>query len=170
MSDGNQPPMSRAKKLFLFMIALFAGSVLVAHHDAEERRSEAAAKEAAREAAMTPEQKAKQKEEEARRTALRAQAIVGAVALRRSMKDPTAFTLTSLVLMPDGAKCYEFRAKNSFGAILPGEAILTEKGKMLLHERDGNAFVSAWNASCTKPRGEDLTSVANDGFLNKPDR
>ena len=149
----------------LLAVALFATLMVIADRDAEDKRRAAAAAEASRKANMTPEQQAKQKADEARTTAMRAQAVIGAVALRRSMKDPESFLLRSLVLMRDGASCYDYRAKNSFGAILPSSAVLTANGKMLLAERNGNHFVSAWNASCTKEGGEDLTEIAIETLL-----
>ena len=60
--------------------------------------------------------------------------------------------------MPSGAACYEYRAINSFGANLPGSAVLTQKGKLLIKERDGNTFVAAWNKECTTT-GEDITKI-----------
>ena len=62
-------------------------------------------------------------------------AATGATLLRRAMKDPEAFDLTSLVIKPNGTACYEYRAKNSFGAVLPSSAVLTKAGKMLTQSR-----------------------------------
>jgi hypothetical protein len=86
-------------------------------------------------------------------------ASVGAMTLRKSMKDPAAFTLTSLRVKPTGAACYDYRAKNTFGAILPGSAILTSAGRLLVEERDGNAFVKAWNSECTVAGGQDISGL-----------
>ena len=33
--------------------------------------------------------------------------------------------------------------------------------------RDGNAFVRTWNATCTKPGGEDITDLVNNAVLSK---
>ena len=100
----------------------------------------------------TPEQTAAA----AKRTAQLQLAGAGALALKKAMKDPTAFELTSLNLMPTGAACYEYRAKNSFGATFPGSAIRTETGKLLVQEQHGNTFVAAWNKACTVAGGEDI--------------
>lgn len=83
-------------------------------------------------------------------------AAAGAVDLKRAMKDPAAFELTSLLLMPSGAACYEYRAKNSFGAVMPGRAVMTTKGKIYTDETSRAAFVKNWNTECTKPGGEEL--------------
>lgn len=81
----------------------------------------------------------------------------GALTLKRASKDPDTFELKTAVVKPDGATCYSYRAKNGFGAMLAGAAILTVAGKILVEEKDGNAFVSAWNKSCTKDGGDDIT-------------
>jgi hypothetical protein len=88
-------------------------------------------------------------------------AAMGAQDLKNSMKDPDSFELKSLLFMPDGAACYEYRATNSFGAHLKGEAVYTPKGKLLVHEQNPNAFISAWNKECTVSSGEEIAFVVN---------
>lgn len=83
----------------------------------------------------------------------------GAAMLKKSAKDPESFSLTSAVVYGNGFTCYEYRAKNSYGAILPGTAVMTDKGKMLVKERDGNTFVSAWNKECTKGGGREIAEL-----------
>lgn len=163
MDAKESQPMSLGKLLVLGLFSAFVLLLVVSSIQSTDRRQEVAAKETA----MTPEQKAKRKAEGDKKAAQQAIAASGAVSIMRAMKDPAAFTLTSLYLMPDGTSCYEYRAKNSFGAIFPSEAVLTIKGKMLLHELHGNAFVSAWNDACTKPGGEDITDLVNDAVLSK---
>jgi hypothetical protein len=114
---------------------------------ASESRAAAIAASAAKETAKA--------EETARLT----RAAGGAALLKNSMKDPEAFSLTSLVVFPSGAACYEYRAKNGFGAIFPGSAVLSSKGKMLVHETDGNAFVRTWNKECTPAGGQDIVDM-----------
>jgi hypothetical protein len=93
-------------------------------------------------------------------------AAAGAAALKRAMKDPEAFELTSLVVKPNGTACYEFRAKNSFGAILPSSAVQTKDGKMLTRERNGNAFVAVWNKDCTVAGGDEIAALVKRlGFI-----
>jgi hypothetical protein len=87
-------------------------------------------------------------------------AVVVLKALKNSMKDPDSFELKSLVVHPNGAACYEYRATNSFNAHLARAAVLTPKGKFLTQDQNGNAFVSAWNKECTPADGEDMTEVA----------
>jgi len=154
---------SRATKALgaLFGVAIIAG--IVQSNDETVAKQKA---ETARQAAMTPEQRAAEEAAKTKRTAQIQLAGAGAVALKKSMKDPTAFELTSLVLMPDGTACYEFRGKNSFGAIFPTSAVATSKGKLLTQERDKNAFVKAWNDACTKAGGEDLTTIVKQILLD----
>ncbi len=76
------------------------------------------------------------------------------------MKDPTAFELTSMMVHDSGFVCYDYRAKNSFGATMPNSAVLTNGAKLLVRERDSSQFVKAWNANCTKPGASDQTDLA----------
>lgn len=84
-------------------------------------------------------------------------AAAAVVRIKGAMKDPQAFTLTTATLTQSGTACYEYRAKNSFGAVLPSSALLTSTGKILVAERDGNAFVRAWNKDCTVAGAENIT-------------
>lgn len=142
-------------------------------------------------AAMTPEQRAEEKERERKEAEARAQqaaeaaakrqaeaqarakaeeehkgrqllALIGAKELEQTMKDPESFKLRTVLLMDDGTVCYSYRAKNSFGAELPGSAVLfTVKNRptMLVQEHNGNRFVAAWNRRCANRSGEDLTAL-----------
>lgn len=139
-----------------FFFVLVFGMVVYAMVSESENKAQREADETARERAKTPEQRAKEKAQSAKRDAQLQAAAVGALALKRAMKDPTAFDLTSLVLKPNGTACYEYRAKNSFGAILPSSAVLSASGKMLVQEKDGNAFVSLWNKECTSAGGDEI--------------
>ena len=82
-------------------------------------------------------------------------AVLGAKVLRSALNDPDSFDLSTLLLMDDGTACYEFRAKNGFGAKMIGYAVQTTDGKMLVKEQDGSRFTAVWNKQCTK-RGEDI--------------
>ena len=75
------------------------------------------------------------------------------------MKAPHALTLTLLVVKPSGAACYEYRAKNSFGAILPGSAVPTSRGRMLTEEQNGNEFMQAWNKEYTVQGGDEISDM-----------
>lgn len=117
----------------------------------KQRESERVAAEAAK----SPEQKAL--EQKARNQD--ALAAVGAASLKKAMKDPQSFTLTSLVVMDDGAACYKYRAANSFGASLPSRAVLLPSGKMFTEDHDGNSFVNAFNKGCAKKMGREIVKI-----------
>jgi C1A family cysteine protease len=90
-------------------------------------------------------------------------ALLGAKSLKASMKDPDTFEIKDVIHMEDGSICYTYRAKNSFNAMLQGNAVVdtSEKEmKILVSGRDGNKFVSVWNKHCAKKSGKDLTDIA----------
>ena len=116
-------------------------------------------------AALSPEQRATDDTAKAKRDLQLQTAAAVALRLKRATKDPAAFELTALVVKPDGAACYEYRAKNSYGAILPSSAVLTAKGKVLLQEHDGNTFVSAWNKACVPPGGDEIAAIVTRTIL-----
>lgn len=109
----------------------------------------------------TPAKTAEQLAADAKQDALLNIGAIGARALKNSMKDPEAFVLSSAVVLETGTTCYDYRAKNSFGAVLPSHAILVSSGKILSQEQDGNAFVLAWNKECTKGGGRDIAGALN---------
>lgn len=112
-----------------------------------------------KEAAEKAEKEAKKAEEEKQGRAI---ALLGAKTLKDSMKDPDTFELKKVIYMDDGSICYTYRAKNSFNAMLQGDAVVesSPKGiKMLASGQDGNRFVSAWNKHCAKKSGQDLTDI-----------
>lgn len=101
-------------------------------------------------------EKLKARDEKDKRNVRMSFAALGATQLKNSSKDPDSFQLKSLYLAPDGTACYTYRAKNSFNALLEGEAVKPTKGRMLIEEHDGDNFVNAWNKSCTKSGGEEI--------------
>ena len=130
---------------------------------------EAAVQEAARKAKEAQEQAAmKEKEiaDKAKRNFQMNLAGLAAKNLKNGMKDPDSFELKSLLFMPNGTACYEYRATNSFGAHLAGSAVLTTKGKLLVQEQNGNAFVSVWNKECTVSGGEEIADLVKRVILN----
>lgn len=99
----------------------------------------------------TPEQQAA----DAKRTAQLQFAAMGAVTLKKAMKDPDSFDLTKLQVTKTGYACYIYRAKNSFRAILPSYAVLTPKGKILAKDQD-DGFSKTWNRECTQSDSENV--------------
>lgn len=84
------------------------------------------------------------------------EAIRYVVALRKSMKNPDSFKLESATRTPDGFYCFEYRATNSFNAMVPGQAIVGN-GKAATSDQR-SVMVPLWNKHCTKP-GKDLHTL-----------
>ena len=149
-------PMSSTMKLLLGLLGIgFLASVMVEGNKKDEVKKA----EEQRVASMTPEQRENEKAVKAKRDTQLQMAGAGALTIKKAMKDPEAFELKSLVVKPNGTACYEYRAKNSFGAILPSSAVLSSKGKLLTQERDGNSFVAVWNKECTPAGGDEIADL-----------
>lgn len=89
-------------------------------------------------------------------------AIGIAKALKASMKNPASFKLEGFLIFPGGATCYDYRATNSFNAVVPGRAVyLPATGKVLTQDQNGNQFVKAWNDTCTKSGGQERAAGIN---------
>ncbi|HEY3432528.1 MAG TPA: hypothetical protein VGK09_08270 [Rhodocyclaceae bacterium] len=146
-------PVSLLVKLFLIALGIGIVGATIDSNRVKEAREQA-------EAAKSPQQKVKEESDRKKHEVLIQWGIAGAMQLKNGMKDPATFELTSLYLTPTDFACYEYRAKNSFGAILPSSAVLTPKGKLLLRERDNGAFATNWNKECTKPGGEEIKTIA----------
>jgi flagellar biosynthesis GTPase FlhF len=119
---------------------------------AAKAAQEAAAREAAAKAQARKEQQLKE---------ARGMALLGARQLKLAMRDPESFKLRSALLMNDGTVCYNYRAKNSFGAELPGSAVVVKRNNTveLLVKESSQGFVAAWNQRCANKTGEDLTPI-----------
>lgn len=170
-----------------FLLFMMIVSVFQADQTAQKAANDLAKRaeaERQRVAALTPEQRAvemkkREEQDKARRAAQqkavaekkrqdeakskRSEQIADAgnalVALRQSMKSPESFELKSLIVKDSGAACYDYRAINSFGAKLKGNAVMIPSGRMYVHESDDSGFVAAWNKYCTKSGGEDVTDL-----------
>jgi hypothetical protein len=163
------------------LLSLVVGSCVISQTQRNSEKEAALATtqavESKRIAALTPAQKLAEEEkkkatekatkEENEKFAARATfALVGAKQLKASAKDPATFEFQSIYLAKDGSACYEYRAKNSFGAILPSSAFMNLAGKILVKERDGNKFVNAWNKSCTNGGSELRPYFKQQGMLD----
>ena len=82
-------------------------------------------------------------------------AVAGAKQLRESMRNPDAFKLSQVLVMANGAVCYDYHAQNGFGGMNVGQAALSPKGQFKTSESDG--FVPLWNRECASKTGEDKT-------------
>jgi hypothetical protein len=97
----------------------------------------------------TPEQKA----ERERKDAAVQRATVGAVVLKKSMRDPESFKLESaLVIDGSRAVCYDYRAKNGFGGTNVGQAVLAGDGTTF-KTSEMAGFTRLWNKECASKTG-----------------
>jgi hypothetical protein len=130
----------------------------------DQAQAASAAKETARIASLSPEQRAAEqraKEDAQRAKAMEEAQFQEAVLITRqikaSMKNPASFELVSLLRMPDGTLCYEYRGTNSFNAVVPNYAVVTPDRKVTAGSQDDVA--TSWNKRCAKVAGKDLTYV-----------
>jgi len=83
-------------------------------------------------------------------------ATIGAIGLKKVMRDPEGFKLESaLVIQDTSAVCYDYRAKNGFGGVNVGHAVLSVDGKKFkTNEEDG--FSKLWNKECANKVGTEV--------------
>jgi hypothetical protein len=103
-------------------------------------------------AQQTPEQVAATKRED---QAVR-RATLGAIMLKKSMRDPDSFKLESaLVINGTGAVCYDYRAHNGFGGVNAEQAVLSADG-MRFKTSTMDGFAALWNRECANKSGEEM--------------
>jgi len=150
----------------LFVVAMgvfIVYGVMKGNQQQEDKQSA----EAARVAALTPEQRTQEAADHAKRDSQITAGARGALVLKHAAKDPEAFELRSAVVKHDEATCYNYRAKNSYGAVMPGWAVLSPKGRMYVKEQDEDGFARAWNKECTVAGGDEVAeTVKRLGFLD----
>ncbi len=88
-----------------------------------------------------------------------ARAATGAVMLKRAMRNPDSFRLSSALVMSTGSVCYAYRAQNGFGGFNAGHAVLTSTGKFKTEESDG--FTTLWNKECAQKTGQETVDGVN---------
>lgn len=110
---------------------------------------------AAKQEPQTPEQvAAKKKEDEAVQ-----RAMIGAMTLKKTMRDPDSFKLESaLVIDGSGVVCYDYRARNGFGGMNAGHAVFTTK---TFKTNDMDGFTRLWNRECADKRGFEVGAAAS---------
>lgn len=129
-----------------------------------KRRDDASAAE--RERLAAAETKRKAEEDERKKISNRRfnEGLLYAKALKKSMKNPDSFKLELVTRTADGIYCYEYRATNSFNAVVPGRAYI---GAGKSGTSDGGAgFASQWNKLCARgTENMDLIVYAlNNGY------
>jgi hypothetical protein len=82
------------------------------------------------------------------------------------MRDPDSFKVTQALDMPDGAVCYSYQAKNGFGGMDQGEAVLFN-GKFLDSSMDG--FHQFNEQECVDKTGKVETDFINSELKNHED-
>jgi hypothetical protein len=82
-------------------------------------------------------------------------AAAGAKNIRNAMRNPDSFKLAQVLMMHDGAVCYEFRSQNGFGGMNVGHAVLSPSGQLRTNETSG--FGALWNKECADKTGIDET-------------
>ena len=113
-----------------------------------------------KEAAKSSETKAADKAAVDRQHAGWARASAGAKALTAAAHDPGSIVWNSaFVVDKTSAVCYQYRAKNGFGAIRLFNAVLARDGVTIKTENE-KGFPSLWNKECTgKLTGEEAVSI-----------
>jgi len=93
---------------------------------------------------------AEKKKEDERAT----RALAGAMQLKKNMRNPDSFKVSSVIAMDDGAVCYEYRAENGFGGMNAERAVLLKNNNFKISSMDD--FPEYWNKKCAGKSGEDL--------------
>jgi hypothetical protein len=117
---------------------------------------------AMQDASKTPQQVAADAAEGAHLQAM----IGGAMVLRKAMRDPDSFKVTQVLDMPDGAACYSYQAKNGFGGMDQGQAVLFN-GKFLDSSMGG--FNQLNEQECAGKTGKVETDFINTELKNHAD-
>ncbi len=81
--------------------------------------------------------------------------------LKSGMKNPAAFSPTSVFLTSDGRGCVKYSSTNSYGATLQGWAVFDKSGTIW----SGDAAESRWNRECAGKRGTEQWTEALGGHL-----
>jgi len=77
-----------------------------------------------------------------------------AIELKRSMRDPDSFRLSSvLIIEKTNAVCYEYRSRNGFDGMNVGQAVLSPKGTFRTNEMD--SFYTLWRSECSGKMGRE---------------
>ena len=81
--------------------------------------------------------------------------------LKNNMKNPAAFTPTSVFLTSDGRACVNYRSTNSYGATLQGWAIFEKSGTIWSEDE----AESRWNRECAGKNGTEQWTEMFAGHL-----
>lgn len=163
---GAKRPKRTNRLTLIFAWLLGAGGLMAAYSaiDSQQRLDTAAAQAAAREAALPPEQRAALARDRAAAASSAAaleiefqRAVSIARQIKANMKDPDSFKLTGVTLTSAGALCFQYRAKNSFNAVVQGFAVVPKQGPSAAGSEQDVA--GPWNKHCAGKSGSDFTHV-----------
>jgi hypothetical protein len=102
---------------------------------------------------LSPEAKAKKASEDAQW----AREVTAVSRLRKGIKNPASFNLEQALRMEDGTLCLSYRATNSFNAVVPARAVITDKA---ITTSDNEArLVPLWNKLCGGRKGTDISYI-----------
>ncbi len=91
-------------------------------------------------------------------------ALGGASLLRKSMRDPDSFKISSALVIGEGneiAVCYEYRSRNGFGGMNQSSAVVTNDA--FINEGDVG-FYSLWNKKCAGKIGTNFAEKIMSTF------
>lgn len=154
---GAKPP--KRTSLFVKVLAVVAIPVVLmgvfrSNEDGEKRRQAAAAKEAA----MTPEQIAARKAENDLFVANVARAQQAVEFLKQHAKNPDSLKLETVFATDAGSICIQYRATNSFNAVVPGVLVLPKNLKQAIQGTPSDT-ASAWNKHCANVNGRSVKNA-----------
>jgi hypothetical protein len=90
-----------------------------------------------------------------------ARAVNGVKMLKATMRDPDSFTLQEAnVITGTNAVCYTYHARNGFGGMNRGRAVISRDAKHFKSDTDPG-FADLWNNECLSP-GYDKTWEVNE--------
>jgi hypothetical protein len=78
--------------------------------------------------------------------------------LKKAMRNPDSFKVSSALVMETDTACYEYRSQNGFGGMDVGRAVLT---KNAFKTNENSGFTTLWNKECAHKIGEELASEVN---------
>jgi hypothetical protein len=81
--------------------------------------------------------------------------LQGAKAIADSLRNPDSMKMSSILYMPSGAICYEFRAQNGFGGMNFDYAVETPNGRIYINDAE-RAAAGMWKKYCANKSGQSM--------------
>jgi hypothetical protein len=100
---------------------------------------------------IPPEQKKAQEAAKELKNKMYDSYVDGVILLKKKMKDPSSFEVESAYALPNMTVCYKYRAKNSFGALDVGYAIITNDTVFVREKMQPKAFEKKLQEECENP-------------------